>query len=373
MARSFARATSRISKWALWSAALMLVPMGAWCASDQASAAPLPALGADLTQTSVSGLSSGAFMAVQLQVAYSRRIVGAGVVAGGPYYCAANNMFYTGICMGQVPFMPPNPSIMAGFARDHAQARKIDPLKYLAQRRIYVFSGTQDSIVRQPAVDATVAFFEEVGVKPANLRYENQVPAGHAVITPSDGNDCSANKAPYISHCTVGNSGYDQAQAILSHIYGPLKPMAPSSNGQLLPFNQRRYAPASTAMADTAYVYVPAACTSAGTHCKVHVALHGCAQSVDTPDVGLQFVKEVGYNAWADTNELIVLYPQVNKSRKPSNPAGCWDWWGYTGSKYAQRAAPQQKAIMAMVQRLGNRPVVPLAPASMPAVAPATP
>jgi len=42
----------------------------------------LPALGADLAQTSVSGLSSGAFMAVQLQVAYSRRIVGTGVIAG---------------------------------------------------------------------------------------------------------------------------------------------------------------------------------------------------------------------------------------------------------------------------------------------------
>ncbi len=39
----------------------------------QAIAAPasLPAYGADSKQTSVSGLSSGAFMAVQLQVAYS--------------------------------------------------------------------------------------------------------------------------------------------------------------------------------------------------------------------------------------------------------------------------------------------------------------
>jgi len=39
----------------------------------------LPALGADLSQTSVSG-----HMAGQIEVAHSSQIVGAGIVAGGP-------------------------------------------------------------------------------------------------------------------------------------------------------------------------------------------------------------------------------------------------------------------------------------------------
>jgi predicted esterase len=334
---------------------LCLSPMGFAQVADGAASVALPALGANAAQTSVSGLSSGAFMAVQLQVAYSRSIVGAGVVAGGPYYCAANNVLFTGICMGQVPFFPPNPAVQAGFARDFAQDKKIDALKNLAQRRVYVFSGTEDSVVRQPAVDATVAFFERVGVKPANLAYVNSVDAGHAVITPAQGNDCSANKAPYINHCAVGGQGYDQAGALLAHIYGPLQPKAaqPSTPpGQLLAFKQRRYAAASTAMADTAYVYVPSTCTAQGSHCRIHVALHGCVQSAET--VGQQFVTEAGYNPWADTNGLIVLYPQVNKSKQPSNPYGCWDWWGYSGSNYAQKSAPQMKAIMAMVKRLAQ-------------------
>ena len=42
----------------------------------------LPALNADLTQCSVSGLSSGAFMTVQLHLAHSSMFIGAGVVAG---------------------------------------------------------------------------------------------------------------------------------------------------------------------------------------------------------------------------------------------------------------------------------------------------
>jgi hypothetical protein len=338
--------------------ARLALVVAAWLASGAARAdAPvaLPALGADAAQTSVSGLSSGAFMAVQLQVAYSASIVGAGVVAGGPYYCAADNMLYTGICMGQVPLFPPNPSIMAGFAKDFAKARKIDPLKNLAQRRVYVFSGLDDTVVRQPAVDATVSFFELVGVKPGNLVYVHTVEAGHALITPSEGNDCSANKAPYISHCTVGGSGYDQAGAVLAHIYGTLNPAAPKAEGQLLAFNQRAFAPASSAMADTAYVYVPPGCAASGTGCKVHVAIHGCVQSVES--VGDKFITEAGYNAWADTNKLLVLYPQVNKSAaSPYNPSGCWDWWGYTGNNYAQRSSVQMKAIMAMVKRLASPP-----------------
>ena len=49
---------------------------------------PLPALRADLSRTSVSGLSSGAFMAAQFDVAYSGEVIGAGIVAGGEFYCA---------------------------------------------------------------------------------------------------------------------------------------------------------------------------------------------------------------------------------------------------------------------------------------------
>jgi poly(3-hydroxybutyrate) depolymerase len=315
-----------------------------------ATPASLPAYGADPKQTSVSGLSSGAFMAVQLQVAYSASIVGAGVVAGGPYYCAANNVLFASICMGQVPFMPPNPVLMATAAKDFAKASLIDPLSHLRQRRVYVFSGTDDSIVRQPAVDATVSFFQQVGVKGEQLQYVNKMPAGHAVITPRYGNDCAANAAPYISHCSIDNNGYDQAQALLQHIYGPLQPRVATPAGQIVSFNQRPYASAATGMADTGYLYVPPSCAAKGANCKVHVAIHGCKQSAES--VGNQFYTDTGYNNWADSNKLLVLYPQVNKSMIPSNPEGCWDWWGYTGPNYAHKSGTQMKAIKAMVNRL---------------------
>ena len=59
-------------------------------AQGNSQVVPLPALGADLEATSVSGLSSGAFMASQFHIAHSRIVIGAGIVAGGPYACAEN-------------------------------------------------------------------------------------------------------------------------------------------------------------------------------------------------------------------------------------------------------------------------------------------
>ena len=48
----------------------------------------LPYLGASKSLLTTSGISSGAFMAVQLHVSYSYKVSGVGVVAGGPYHCA---------------------------------------------------------------------------------------------------------------------------------------------------------------------------------------------------------------------------------------------------------------------------------------------
>lgn len=56
--------------------------------SPTLKAPPLPAFNAAVQQSSVSGLSSGAFMTVQLHLAHSATFAGAGIIAGGPYRCA---------------------------------------------------------------------------------------------------------------------------------------------------------------------------------------------------------------------------------------------------------------------------------------------
>src|SRR5436190_20669151 len=72
--------------WAL--VGLSLLSLFGATAPAAAAAEDLPKLGIALPVTSVSGLSSGAYMAGQIEVAHSTQIVGAGIVAGGPYACA---------------------------------------------------------------------------------------------------------------------------------------------------------------------------------------------------------------------------------------------------------------------------------------------
>jgi len=54
---------------------LLLISLGAGAAQ------PLPGLAANIDDVTVSGISSGAYMAVQFQIAYSGIVRGAGIVA----------------------------------------------------------------------------------------------------------------------------------------------------------------------------------------------------------------------------------------------------------------------------------------------------
>ena len=70
---------------------------GALGAGAALAADPLGRYPVDPTQVSVSGISSGAFMANQLHIAHSADIMGVGLVAGGLYGCAVADTDDTGV------------------------------------------------------------------------------------------------------------------------------------------------------------------------------------------------------------------------------------------------------------------------------------
>ena len=82
------------------------------------------------------------------------------------------------------------------------------------------------------------------------------------------------------------------------------------------------------------------------------VALHGCLSGEDL--LGNEFPELANLDTYADTNNLVVLYPQAIASVVPANPEGCWDWWGYDGPDFAVKTAPQMAAITNMVTALGG-------------------
>ncbi|WP_231973171.1 extracellular catalytic domain type 2 short-chain-length polyhydroxyalkanoate depolymerase [Variovorax sp. HW608] len=309
----------------------------------------LPTLHANPSRTSVSGLSSGAFMAVQYAVAYSSSVVGLGVIAGGPYNCAFVNIGGVVTCMSGEP----SGSMSLAAAEGFASVGQIDPVAGLAKFKVYVFGGTKDRYVHPPVVAATRDFFQAAGVPPRHLAYVNKMPAGHAFIAPAFGNACGTNAAPYIDHCPENGKGknYDQPKAILEQIYGPLNPPADTLSSIVQPFDQSAFAGDGTSMDSVGFVYIPRECSADASGCAVHVVFHGCRQGAQS--VGSDVYASVGYNRWADTNRLIILYPQAVTSQPiPANPEGCWDWWGYTGPTFQVQSGVQLSAVKSMVDRL---------------------
>lgn len=335
-------------------------------------------------QSSISGLSSGAFMTVQLHLAYSASFAGTGVIAGGPFRCAESyrgavalaedayieNSLY--ICMNPlVPQTTPNAQRLAEVAHETARGGQIDAISNLADDRVYIFTGSEDKVVYSDVVGRTRQFYELLGVKPDNILYDNSVPAGHSIITdnPED-SVLHANQPPYIN-----NGGFMQSHHILRHIYGDLKPPTDRLDGRLLRFDQTEFFgnEARASMSQFGYAYVPRA-VDEGAPARVHIALHGCKQGYNYVDYvngradiinqapyGNRYITTTGYNEIADANNIIVLYPQAQGTDDGyiQNPDGCWDWWGYTSPDphqpdYYSRDAIQIKAIHAMLDRLGG-------------------
>ena len=340
-----------------FTASRLLVALALVASSAQA-AAPLPALVIDATKTTVSGLSSGAFMAVQMHVAYSATFhTGAGIVAGGPYDCAQDSLVTaTGPCMThssstQVPTLVATTNSWAG-------AGSIDPVANLAGSKVYLYSGTQDQTVVQAVMNDLKTYYTSF-VPAANIVYKNTLGSGHAMITDDFGGSCGTTATPYVNDCN-----FDLAGAILQQLYGTLNARnAGALSGNFVQFDQTAFL-SGHGMASTGWLYVPAAC-AAGETCRIHVALHGCLQNAG--DVGEQFVRDTGYNRWADTNHLVVLYPETGTATA-ANPNSCWDWWGYDSANYARKSGPQMAAIKAMVDHLASG-TPPAAPASLPAPA----
>ncbi|MES2205548.1 MAG: poly(3-hydroxybutyrate) depolymerase [Pseudomonadota bacterium] len=321
----------------------------------------LPSVGANLQNTSVSGLSSGAFMTSQFYIAYSNIMVGAGIVAGGPYLCAQSWAYNTLMvnattaCMNPlVPSVGPNTPVLLDKTKALAQAGVIDPLENLKKDRIYIFSGKSDHVVATTVVDQTSAFFKAFDVPAKSIQYIKNVDSGHAFITTqTDDSECNLTQSPFINDCH-----FEQSNDILNFIYRHLKSPAETLSNTVIAFDQKEFIDSpTTSMSDTAYAYIPKSCTQ-DKSCPVHVVFHGCLQGAKV--IGDKYYNHTGYNEMAEANDLIILYPQVEPSfTVPLNPQGCWDFWGYSSPNtpnpdYYTRQAPQLKAVYKMVLRLAE-------------------
>jgi poly(3-hydroxybutyrate) depolymerase len=315
---------------------------------------PLASYAIDIHQTSVSGVSSGAAMAVQVHVAHSSIMRGVGIIAGVAYDCADPNLPSVAQRLGI------GATCMDGFfdyagasiARTDAAAA-IDATSNLRGQKVWLFSGYNDGLVRRGAMDSVAKYYDHY-VNSENVFYKTNNHAPHAFIS-NYGAACLASNAQWLNNCN-----YDAAGFLLRHIYGYLKPPKSTLSSSPQAFDQHDFVngdPKAVGLADTGYVYVPTECQTQT--CRVHIVFHGCKQYAQK--VGDAVYGRGGYNRWADANKIIVLYPQAAPvgTEPLGNLDGCWNWWGFLGDSehdFAQKTGQQISAIKKMVDRLTAGP-----------------
>ncbi|HNK33136.1 MAG TPA: PHB depolymerase family esterase, partial [Plasticicumulans sp.] len=199
------------------------------------TAEPLRRYNVDPASVSVSGISSGGYMAVQFAVAYSGIVHGVGVVAGGPYGCA-NASITTALDVCMAGKRPIRVADLVSLTKRRARSGAIDPVAGLAAQRVWIFTGSIDSTVVPKVGDALEQYYRAF-VPAASITRVSSVRAEHTMPTTDFGNDCTIKGDPYISDCD-----FDGAGELLQWIHGPLQPPAATApGGRLTPFEQDEF------------------------------------------------------------------------------------------------------------------------------------
>ncbi len=300
----------------------------------------------DTSNVTVSGLSSGGYMASQYHIAFSKQVSGAALLASGPYGCAQGDLKTALVgCMNVTETIDIEQFYQ--IIVDNSKLQTIDEHTQIAGDRVWVFQGQSDQTVSRKVVDAQQQLYKKLG---ASVQQQYSLNAGHGFPTNNFGVECSQTNTPFINQC-----GVDLVSEFMTFI-SPLtatqqqakSEVEGQSNNKLIEFDQSLFSDDNT-LAEKGYLFVPADCFQ-GKQCRIHIAFHGCQQNVES--IGMQFIKNTGVNQWAADNQMVVLYPQTTASYVPLNPKACWDWWGYTGADYLTKTGPQLKQINNMVSQL---------------------
>jgi len=292
----------------------------------------------NLNTITSAGISSGGAMATQFHYAHSANVKYEAQMAGVPYYCSQGTLAIADNCMLGV-FSEDLPGLESE-AVSFGNSGYIDPTSNLSGSKGYFYSGLLDAVVAKASVQNSEKELQHFG----GTTIDNYTTwSGHGWISPNGPVPCSWTTSPYINNC-----GIDPEKTFLTYFYGTLNPKANNPAGSLIQFNQNTYTPGGIAAAanldNTGWVYVPQSCAG-GAACKLVVVFTGCLAS--QIEIGTLLMQDGNVDNWADTNNMVVLYPQLSVGF-----GSCWDFYGYTGPNFAFKSGPQVQAVWNMVQAL---------------------
>lgn len=316
--------------------------------ADENADSPLASLKSfniDPQGISISGISSGGFMATQIGVAHSKTFSAVANVAGGVYWCSEGQKeLAKTLCMGQPELIDPKKQVSEAIRL--AQNNQIDPVSGMKRQKVYIFHSPKDRVIMPENANKTFEFYRAF-VPGSQIKLENSIESAHGFPTLDKGIPCHFAFLPWIIKCN-----FDLAGEILNSAYGQLVPRGVADPNRIFEFNQHEFGDETTPLYKKGWIYVPRDCEG-GARCRLHVALHGCQMNPEY--IQDRFVKQAGYNEWAESNKIIVLYPQSSKLGD-ENPYACWDWYGFTGPNYVNHSGSQIQALMKMIQRTIKTP-----------------
>lgn len=214
----------------------------------------------------------------------------------------------------------PNTELLIELTKQFESEGKIDPTSNLYDDQSFVWMGKFDTVIGTKVTKSTEDYYRNF-VDNSRLHLDHTFPAQHCLPTLDYGEECTKLRPPFI-----GNCGYDGAGEALKHLFGSESLQLPvdAIEGNLYQFDQTPYIPKpirASSLNEKGFIYIPTACQSGNEQCFLHISLHGCLQSEEI--IGDKWAVHGGYNRWAESNNIIVLYPNTKISvGEPANPGG---------------------------------------------------
>lgn len=326
--------------------ALNVLALSACSREDQSNAdsPDLWDLNIDPFAVTLSGIDSGAQLAMHFHHAHSERVRGIGLFAPRPYDCArgVQERVVDKCSGGGTPWPDSEQALSEAHYSQLEQQRVVQPGALLTSDIVWVSRGEKNQQISADLTHAVVEWYRQS----IHAQYVTEVtyPAvANVWPTQSYGEDCTSQSL------ALGNCDLDAAGDMLAALYGFLEeaseqtqPISTIDQAAILGDSTQ---PINRYFAPTGYAYVPRECAE-GSACSLHIALHGCSQRAQ------EFALHSGLNRWADSNRLIILYPQAASGS--GNPDGCWDWWGFSGDEYATLDGQHIEGLLRLIHYLSG-------------------
>lgn len=288
----------------------------------------------DQVKYTISGISSGGFMANQMATIFSSQFSGVGTVAGGFYYCAEDYLpkkvkeDATGIGTGNLFLFEPtdqmvsdtlNPFIIftgadatswfrpqkgnpifqatvcmstpdkakfpTQYLKSNAQKKLVDPLSNLSEQKVFIYQAKQDSVLNNEMQSRLKDYYLSVGIKESNILSMTGNGSHNFPTDRKDGIDCKREVVPYLASCDLNLSGKILASLVddkmirtefnKEHIYVVDQTIGLENKSK----PEAEWVTAAPSIAPYGYLYASDKCLENPGSCNLHVAIHGCKMS----------------------------------------------------------------------------------------------